>query len=242
MWKARSDKQKEQQASQHSIHLHAYHLHAYLRTHTHRGSNIEWKSVITKVTDKLRMRRNPHVCYTCKVFFGLWKGSCFPCQLGNETCVTESLALFQDFAVCGVLDMLDQFSINITNKLPNHPFSLLAQFCLLGWSQSSNQSGGDPINSSDYRGISFTFCGDILFTLTMLLQHILTKLWSSWYKFTLTSYVQPGIHKMAVHCFQNVFLARYTMESNKSLCGKCKIYWTFHTPSSASDKVWLPLW
>ena len=117
-------------------------------------SNIECKSVITKVTDKLRMRRNPHVCYTCKVFFGLWKGSCFPCQLGNETCVTESLALFQDFAVCGVLDMLDQFSINITNKLPNHPFSLLAQFCLLGWSQSSNQSGGDPINSSDYRGIS----------------------------------------------------------------------------------------
>jgi len=38
--------------------------------------------------------------------------------------VTESLALFQDFAVCRVLDILDQFSINIPNKLPDHPFSL----------------------------------------------------------------------------------------------------------------------
>jgi len=65
---------------------------------THRGEG-ECKSVITKVTDKLRMRRNPHVCYINYLMSSSALAS-FPCQLGNETCVTESLALFQDFFLC----------------------------------------------------------------------------------------------------------------------------------------------
>jgi len=40
VWKARSDKQKEQQASQRSIHLHAYYFYARTRARTEGRANV----------------------------------------------------------------------------------------------------------------------------------------------------------------------------------------------------------
>ena len=43
-------------------------------------------------------------------------------------------------------------------------------------------------------------CHDVLFTLTMLLQHILKKLGLSWYKFTLTMLSQHVSEKLGLSC------------------------------------------
>jgi len=46
------------------------------------------------------------------------------CGIANYLVPTESLALFQDLAVCKVLDILDLFSINIPDKLPDRSIFL----------------------------------------------------------------------------------------------------------------------